>query len=215
MTNGARPSVSDSQNDRRANGVEENWLSTLDPGPRVLCFAAMLRVFTLGQAARYGWGGDVRAASKVLETFVRQRRWLRVMKNFPLPRDCGGGTTDVYYLTLAGINHLKKIAPKLARYARRQPLLGVLRQRVPHDLLIAEAYIYIHEGCLILEYIPEETLKSRLRKNGGRRTENGDSGGNQEATGDFKVCGQAWPRGGRSLGRVRGIFALRRRPDRS
>ncbi|HKQ08566.1 MAG TPA: hypothetical protein VJ464_25820 [Blastocatellia bacterium] len=187
MTNGARFSVSDSQNDRRANGVGENWLNTLDPGQRLLCFASLVRVFTLGQAARYAWGSDARAARKVLESFVWQRRWLRVMKNSPLPKDCGGGTTDVYYLTLAGISHLKKIAPTLARYARRQPPRGVLRQRIPHDLLIAEAYLYIHERCLILEFIPEETLKSRLRKNGGRRTENGDSGSNREATGDFKV----------------------------
>ena len=169
------------------NCVGEEWLGTLDPGPRILCFASMLRVFTLGQAARYAWQGDVRAARKALEKFVWQRRWLNIVKNFPLPRECGGGTTDVYYLTLAGINALKKVAPKLALYARKKQPRGALRNRIPHDLLITEAYLWIHERFLILEFIPEEALKSQLRKNGGRWGEGQYPNINSEATGDFKV----------------------------
>lgn len=172
----------------REDAVGEEWLNQLDPGLRILCFASMLRVFTLGQAARYAWNGDAIVARQALERAVGQQRSLNILRNFQLPKACGGDITDVYFLTLSGINVVKKIAPQLARYARKQPPRGALRSRIPHDLLITESYLWIHKRFVILEFIPEESLKAQLRRDGGRRSESGDISASNEATGDFKVC---------------------------
>ena len=165
----------------------ETWRLKHEPGARLLCFAALLRVFTPGQAARYIWSGNIQASVEGLKRLVEQRRWFGIINSFPLPREFGGGTIDVYFMTQRGFAALEKIAPKLAKHARPKQPRGVKRDRIPHDLLITETYLWHHERYLILEFLTEETIKSMLGKARWQRGETLQDYIPSEATGDCKL----------------------------
>ena len=153
----------------------------------MLAFAALVRAFTLGQAARLIWRGDVYAAESVLERVVWEKQLLDRIEEIKLPKGCGLGKTPVYYLTARGAKLLARIAPTLARQARPGRPRGANRARIPHELLVAEAYLWLAERYEVFEFWPETELKRRIGRARATREGRFIKGLNDEATGDFKA----------------------------
>jgi hypothetical protein len=147
--------------DHLSVGLDE-FLRRLDWQDRVLAFAALVRVFTLGQAARLIWKGNVYAAELVLERLVWREQLLDRIEDIELPKGCGRGKTAVYYLTSNGAKTLARVAPTLVRQARPGRPRGANRARIPHELLVAEAYLWLAEQYEIFEFWPETELKRRI-----------------------------------------------------
>jgi hypothetical protein len=154
---------------------------------RVLAFAALVRVFTLGQAARLIWEGNVYAAESVLGRLVWKEQLLGRIEEIELPKGCGRGKTRVYYLTSKGAKMLARVAPTLAKQARPGCPRGTNRARIPHELLVAEAYLWLAERYEVFEFWPETELKRRIGRARSTREGRFVKGLNDEATGDFKA----------------------------
>jgi hypothetical protein len=127
------------RNDHLAVGLDR-FIRGLDREGRVLAFAALVRTFTLGQAARL-LGEDVRETELLLGQLVWRKELLGEIENVQLPKGAGRGAAIVYYLTPKGGRVLEKIAPSLARQARPGKPRGANSDRIPHELLVAEAFL--------------------------------------------------------------------------
>lgn len=172
--------------DHLSVGLDE-FLRRLDWEERVLAFAALVRVFTLGQAARLIWKGNVYAAESVLERLVWEKQLLDRIEEIKLPKGCGLGKTPVYYLTERGAKVLARVAPTLARQARPGRPRRANRARIPHELLVAEAYLWLAERYEVFEFWPETELKRRIGRARATREGRFVKGLKDEATGDFKA----------------------------
>jgi hypothetical protein len=162
-------------------------LHRLNEAGQVLVFAALVRVFTLEQAARLVCSGDVQTAEKLLDELLYTERWIGRVDNLQLPRNCGGAIVSVYYLTTRGADALKAIVLEIHKHARPGQPSGKLRERIPHELLVAEAFIWLHQRYRIKDFWPETELKRQIAKTraiaaGKRRVSLSN-----EATGDFKI----------------------------
>src|SRR5262249_54280309 len=104
-----------------------------------------------------------------------------------LPKYCGGGAVSVYYLTARGAEALKQIALEIHKHARPGQPKGNLRDRIPHELLVAESFLWLYERYPIIEFWPETELKSQLGKARARAARDRQAALKDEATGDFKV----------------------------
>lgn len=153
---------------------------------------ALVRACTAGQAARYLYSSKVNEAEVGLDTLVSRKRYVGKIGPIKLPRQFGEAAkaeTYVYYLTQKGLDALVRIAPQFARHAKAGRPMGANVNRLPHELLITEAWLWqIREQREVLEFVPETELKRALVK---RRTAvTGGSVGTatlNEATGDFKI----------------------------
>ena len=172
--------------DHLSVGLDE-FLKSLDWEERVLAFAALVRVCTLGQAARLIWKGDVYAAESVLGRLVWKEGLLGIIEEIKLPKGCGWGKTPVYYLTSKGAKVLARVAPSLIKQARPGRPRGANRARIPHELLVAEAYLWLAERYEVFEFWPETELKRRIGRARAAREGGFVKGMNDEATGDFKA----------------------------
>ena len=162
------------------------FLKRLDWEGRALAFAALVRFFTLGQAARLIWNGSVYAAESVLERLVWKEGMLGKIEEVELPKGCGYGKTAVYHLTVKGAEALARTVPSLARQARPGRPRGANRARIPHELLVAEAYLWLDERYEVFEFWPETELKRQIGRTRAAREKAFIKGLNDEATGDFK-----------------------------
>ena len=167
----------------------DELMRDLDARGRVLVYGALVRVFTLGQIARLVSNADVERAEGLLDELHYTDRWIDRLDEVRLPRYCaGGGIVSVYYLTSQGAAALKSIALEIHKHARPGQPKGKLRERIPHELLVAEAFIWLNERYSIKNFLPETELKSQIGKarvqEAGRRLESLPD----ESTGDFKVC---------------------------
>ena len=167
-------------------GLSE-FLRRLDWEGRALAFAALVRFFTLGQAARLIWNGNVSASELVLERLVWKEALLGRIEDVALPKGCGRGKTPVYFLTRKGAVALSTIAPSLARQARPGRPRGANRARIPHELLVAEAYLWLVERYEVYEFWPESELKRRIGCARATREGRFIKAMDDEATGDFKA----------------------------
>ena len=147
--------------DHLSVGLDE-FLKRLDWEERVLAFAALVKVFTLGQAARLIWEGNVYAAEPVLGHLVWKEELLGRIEEIELPKGCGRGKTQAYYLTSKGAKVLARVAPSLIKQARPGRPRGANRARIPHELLVAEAYLWLAERYEVYEFWPETELKRRI-----------------------------------------------------
>src|SRR5436305_1025075 len=163
----------------------EQVLDSGDHRRLVLVFGALVRVFTLGQIARLT-GRDLEATKVLLDKLHYADRWIDRLDEVKLPKYCGSGSVSVYSLTVRGAAALKRIALAVHKHARPGQPLGKWRANLPHDLLIAEALLWLHERYRICEFLPETELKSRIGK--ARVSAAGRPAARpEEATGDFKV----------------------------
>lgn len=170
----------------------EAYITRLDGGLKILGWLALVRACTLGQATRFGWGGDSSAAKAALEHLIWRQRWVGKVGPVRLPKGCGSAAkkqATVYYLTERGAQALARVAPRLARHARPGRPVGAKLARLPHELLVSEAWLLTTNRREILEFWPETELKSQIVRSRMRR---GVAGGAQgyvpeEATGDFKM----------------------------
>jgi DNA-binding transcriptional ArsR family regulator len=158
----------------------------LDREGRVLAFAALVRVFTLGQTARL-LGEDVHETELLLGQLVWQKELLGEIEDVELPKGLGRGLATVYYLTPMGGRILEKMAPSLAGQARPGKPRGANRDRIPHELLVAEAYLWLNQRYQIYEFWPETELKRRIGRARALRAGRFIKGLPDEATGDFKA----------------------------
>ena len=172
--------------DHLSVGLDE-FLRRLGWEERVLAFAALVRVFTLGQAARLIWEGNVYAAESILGHLVWKEQLLGRIEDIALPKGCGRGKTQVYYLTSKGAKVLARVAPSLIKQARPGRPRGANRARIPHELLVAEAYLWLAEQYEVFEFWPETELKRRIGQARATRERRFVKGLNDEATGDFKA----------------------------
>lgn len=162
-------------------------LADREPRSLVLVFGALVRVFTLGQMARLAGDGDMEATEALLDELHYTDRWIDRLDDVKLPRHCGGGTVSVYYLTARGAEALKHIALEIHKHARPGQPKGNLRERIPHELLVAEAFIWLHERYRVIDFWPETELKSQMGKARARAAKDRHAALPDEATGDFKV----------------------------
>lgn len=165
----------------------DELLSGGEPRSVVLIYGALVRVFTLGQAARLLGSGDVGATEKMLDEMHYSDRWIERLDDVELPRYCGGGKVSVYYLTHRGADALKSVALEVYKHARPGQPKGKLRANIPHELLVAESFLWLKGRYRLREFLPETALKSeiasaRVRQAGQRLTVLPD-----ESTGDFRV----------------------------
>ena len=70
------------------------------------------------------------------------------IEEIELPKGCGRGKTQVYYLTSKGAKVLARVAPSLIKQARPGRPRGANRARIPHELLVAEVEgpVMVREG---------------------------------------------------------------------
>lgn len=170
----------------------ERFILSLDEGQQLLGWLALVRACTLGQAARFGWAGDAAAAKLALEHMIWRQRWIGKVGPLRLPKGCGPGAkklATVYYLTERGAQALARVAPRLARQARAGRPVGARLARLPHELLVAEAWLLTSSRREILEFWPETELKSQIVRSRMRRGGAAAAAGYvpDEATGDFKI----------------------------
>lgn len=188
----------------------EAFVMGLDPKLRLLGWLALVRVCTPGQAARFGWGGDLTKAKEALDYLLWRRDWIGRVESVELPKGCGPAArkkTDVYYLKEKGFQALNKVSARLARHARPGRPRGTKLSRVPHELLVAEAWLWTTRRREILEFWPETELKSQIVRSKMRLVREGaEAPGTavgyvpDEATGDFKM--RVRERGGEQIGQV-------------
>ena len=165
----------------------DELLSGDEPRSTVLIYGALVRVFTLGQAARLIGSTDLNATEQMLDEMHYSDRWIDRLDEVDLPRFCGGGKVSVYYLTNRGADALKQVALEVHKHARPGQPTGKLRANIPHELLVAESFLWLKARYGIREFVPETALKSeiasaRVRQAGKRLTALTD-----ESTGDFRV----------------------------
>lgn len=175
----------------------ERFLSSLDENLKILGWLALVRAMTLGQAARYGWRGDHERARLVLEALIWRNRWIGKVGPIALPKGCGAAarkSATIYYLTERGAQALARCAPRLARQARPGRPKGATLSRLPHELLVAEAWLWTAKRREILEFWPETELKSQIVRSRMRALRDATEEKPQtlgyipdEATGDFKM----------------------------
>ena len=163
------------------------FMRRLDWDERVLAFGSLVRVFTLGQAARLVWEGEIRAAQPALERLVLRHGLLGKLEGIELPKGCGSGKADVYYLTAKGASRLSAKAVSIANHAQPGRPRGANRARIPHELLVAEAFLWLNDRFEIYEFWPESELKRRIGQARARREGRFIKGAGNEATGDFKA----------------------------
>lgn len=153
---------------------------------------SLVRACTAGQVARYLYCSKVSEAEAALETLVRRKRYVGKIGPIALPRQFGHAAnteTYVYYLTQKGFDALARTAPHFARHAKAGRPMGANLNRLPHELLITEAWLWqINEQREVLEFLPETELKRQLvsRRVAGTGGSVGHSTLN-EATGDFRI----------------------------
>lgn len=173
----------------------ERHILGLGDNLKLLGWAALVRAFTAGQAARFGWGGDTARAQEALDKLVWRYRWLGRVGPVTLPKGCGPAAKKavyVYYLTEKGAKVLKDASPQLARHARPGRPTGSKLARLPHELLVAESWLLTSETKEIQEFWPETELKRQIVKNRFKVVGAAGHGGQggyvpDEATGDFKM----------------------------
>jgi hypothetical protein len=153
----------------------------------LLAYSSILRVYTLGQASRLVCQGNVARTEQILEELIHTDHWLARLDGIKLPKSCGGGTVSVYYLTARGADVVSKVDPEIYTHARPGKPKGAIKSRIPHELLVAEAYLWLSERYEILAFWPETELKSRIAKarvkQAGRRLKKLPN----ESTGDFEA----------------------------
>lgn len=170
----------------RRRGVGE-LMADLDERSCVLAYASLVRVFTAGQACRLLRDASPERCEGLLYELLYSDRWIGRLDEIRMPKSCGGGMVDVYYLTQRGAEALKETAPEIHKHARPGQPRGVLRSRIPHELLVAEAYLWLAAENQILAFWPETELKSQIGKERVREAGRKLDRLPDEATGDFKV----------------------------
>jgi hypothetical protein len=127
----------------------------------------------------------VRRANDLLDRHTGQQQWFCSI-NYQFS-EAPGGTFEVYYLTQHAVVVLRKIAPVLARYASPGKPVSVDYERVPHDVDVVEAFLFLLRTLDIHEFINEKELKRRLSRVFNERREQGRSEAVRYTTGDFMV----------------------------
>lgn len=165
----------------------DELMNSLGPRGSILVFGALARVFTLGQAARLVGAGSLQATEAMLDELHYADRWVDRLDDIKLPKYCGAGQVSVYYLTLRGAEALKTMALEIHKHARPGQPKGKLRERIPHELLVAEAFIWLKERYAIKEFLPETELKRQIAKARSRQAGGRCHALPDESTGDFRV----------------------------
>lgn len=161
----------------------EVWRNQFPPNIRILFFASLLQVFTLGQVTRYLFNGAVEKAESELQDLLKTGALQTITVR--LLADCGGGCVAAYYLTSKGARLVNQSSPALRFHAKPGRPRGRRFETLIHDLYVTEAYITIVHKCIVLEFHSElELRRSKLRARHGRS--NGDDLFD-EHVGDFSV----------------------------
>ena len=152
---------------------------------KALVFAGLVRVFTLEQAARFLWDGDVVAARKSLETLIVIDGTIGVIENVQLPSGLGGHSINVYYATDVGGKRLMDFCPELQKRARFGRPAGKKLGGIPHELLITEALVRVWPGYEVHDFLPDEEIQRRMRAHQAYQKRHGLEPLKTQVTGDF------------------------------
>lgn len=160
-------------------------LQMLDWRGRLTMFGGLVRVFTLAQAARFVWNGDLAAAEAGLDQLEWQDNWIAALDGVPLPKGMGGGHAKVYHVTDKGGKWLMDSCRELGHRLRFGAMNRKMRARIPHELLVTEGFLTVWESDTVTDFLPDEELRHRIRAEQERRRKRTLPRLASEATGDF------------------------------
>lgn len=183
--------ISDVTNERARNKYIEDKLKRRTDAPEdviVLELLAFTRFATSGQLCRVFYNNQPKDECKRLRKLLR-KNLVGKITNVEIRRGRHKGKkTWVYFLTEEGRKEVRDYLGVPAIYAKTGYPDKITHQRINHQLLVTEMYLYYHERYTIYECRNEDSLKSEIQHAKKARREKGfDVSGMSESVADFKI----------------------------
>lgn len=165
-------SINEMMSDDEPNYIAQEIMRRREPISKevwMLDLLAQTQFSTAGQLCRVKHKDDFLEGCKVLKSLV-DAGLIGTIKNVKIKYGIyKGRSTTVYFLSGKGKKSLKFYFPRTARYAQSGFPNKISHSRINHQLLVAEAYLFYSDICLIVKCESEDVLKGDFQTQNDER----------------------------------------------